>query len=83
MRYIMGIQIGDQEQDEKRVKELLSRHGHIIKTRLGLHDNTSSKSTKGIILIEFVKGFDSEIAFMQAELSELPTVEVRQMTFTQ
>ena len=38
MRVIMGIQVGDREQEAVKVQELLTKQGCIIKTRLGLHE---------------------------------------------
>ncbi len=34
-RIIMGIQVGDRESEAVKVQELLTKHGCIIKTRLG------------------------------------------------
>ena len=83
MRYIMGIQIGDREQEALRVQEVLSKHGCIIKTRLGLHEATDRQcASNGLILLEFIKGKDEEVKQITNELSALESVQVKQMTFT-
>ncbi len=83
MRYIMGIQVGDREQEALRVQEVLSKHGCIIKTRLGLHEaNDGQCASNGLILLEFIKGKDEEVKQISDELSLLESVQVKQMTFT-
>ena len=83
MRYIMGIQIGDREQEAIKVQEILSKHGCIIKTRLGLHEATHGQcASNGLILLEFIKDKDEEINRIADALSSLESVQVKQMTFT-
>ncbi len=82
MRIILGIQIGNRESEATRVQELLTKHGCIIKTRLGLHEASSGQcSSNGLILIEFLKGNEVEIKALEAELAKLESVSVRQMVF--
>lgn len=83
MRIIMGIQIGDREQHAVKVQELLTKNGCLIKTRLGLHETVVEGfcSSKGLIILEFLPGKDSEVAEFEAELAKLDTVTVGKMTF--
>lgn len=82
MRYIMGIQVGDREHEAIRVQELLTKHGCIIKTRLGLHEAGDSQcSSRGLIIIEFLPNKEEEINTMEKELALLESVIVRQMVF--
>jgi len=82
MRQIMGIQVGDREHEALRVQELLTKHGCIIKTRLGLHESSAAHcSTSGLIILEFLPETDAEIAIMKKELATLESVLVRQMEF--
>lgn len=82
MRTILGIQVGDREHEALKVQELLTKHGCIIKTRLGLHEaSTSQCSSKGLILLEFLPDTEDEILSMEKELSSLESVVVRKMVF--
>jgi uncharacterized protein YqgQ len=82
MRVILGIQVGDREHEAVKVQELLTKHGCIIKTRLGLHEaSTVQCSSKGLILLEFLPDKDDEINSMETELSSLESVMVRKMIF--
>ena len=82
MRIIMGIQIEDRDSDAVRVQELLTKHGCIIKTRLGLHEAAGIMcSSKGLIILEFVSGSDNEVSELEAELNKLKNVLVRRMEF--
>ncbi len=82
MRVILGIQIGDREHEALRVQELLTKHGCIIKTRLGLHESGEGLcSSKGLVLLEFLPNKEVEIEEMESELSKLESVIVRKMAF--
>ena len=82
MRIIMGIQIEDRDSDAVRVQELLTKHGCIIKTRLGVHESAGTMcSSKGLIIFEFVSGSDNEVSELEAELNKLKNVLVRRMEF--
>lgn len=82
MRTILGIQVGDREHEALKVQELLTKHGCIIKTRLGLHEASQVKcSSKGLILLEFLPDTEAEILSMEEELSSLESVLVRKMVF--
>ncbi|MBF4692357.1 hypothetical protein [Fusibacter ferrireducens] len=83
MRVIMGIQVGDREQEAVKVQELLTKHGCIIKTRLGLHEASveGQCSSNGLIILEFIQNKEDEIKAMITELSALESIKVEQMIF--
>ncbi len=83
MRVIMGIQVGDREQEAVKVQELLTKHGCIIKTRLGLHEASveGQCSSNGLIILEFIKNKEDEIKALIKELDALESVKVEQMLF--
>lgn len=82
MRTILGIQVGDREHEAAKVQELLTKHGCIIKTRLGLHEaSTNACSSKGLIVLEFLPDAEAEINLIESELSSLESVIVRKMVF--
>ncbi len=80
-RIIMGIQIGDREAEAMKVQELLTKHGCIIKTRLGLHEAGNLCSSKGLVILEFIPGKDKEVDELKAELEKLDEITVGMMTF--
>lgn len=80
-RIIMGIQIGDREHEALKVQELLTKHGCIIKTRLGLHEAGNLCSSKGLVILEFISGKDEEVEVLRKELAALDEVVVDTMTF--
>lgn len=80
-KIVMGILVGDREQEALRVQELLTKHGCVIKTRLGLHETENICSIKGLILLEFKKDSDEEVASLKAELEKLESIKVRTMEF--
>lgn len=80
-RIIMGIQVGDRESEAIKVQELLTKHGCIIKTRLGLHEAGNLCSSKGLIILEFIGGKDGEVDALKAELQKIEDISVDTMIF--
>lgn len=82
MRQIMGIQVGNRENEALKVQELLTKNGCIIKTRLGLHESSEEVcSITGLIILEFLPNKENEIAVMEKELAALDTIVVKKMVF--
>lgn len=82
MRHIMGIQVGNRENEALKVQELLTKNGCIIKTRLGLHESSEELcSITGLIILEFLPDKEDEITVMEKELAALDTVVVKKMVF--
>lgn len=82
MRIILGIQVGDRVHEAVKVQELLTKYGCFIKTRLGLHEaSTTNCSSNGLIILEFLPGTEKEIGSIESELSALETITVRKMEF--
>jgi hypothetical protein len=79
---IVGIHVTDRATAAGRVQEILSKHGHNIRTRLGLHDvHEDAASPSALILIEAVGGHQ-EIDAMSDELRRLPGIQVQSMFFS-
>lgn len=76
-REIMGIQIERREDAAVNVQNLLTRHGNIIRTRLGLHDPGSH----GLIILDFVENATDEIGELKKELESYKGVAIQTMTF--
>lgn len=76
-REIMGIQIERREDAAVNVQNLLTKHGEIIRTRLGLHDTGSH----GLIVLDFVENAADEIGELKKELETYKGVAIQTMTF--
>lgn len=81
MRTIMGIEIADREKEAVKVQGLLTKHGCIIKTRLGLHDTDNTCSQNGFLLLEFVHETLGEFSELENELNSLDGVIAKRMEF--
>lgn len=81
MRTIMGIEIQNREELAVNVQELLTKHGCVIKTRLGLHETGNFCSPSGLIILEFAPDDKGEYDILEKELNELDGVIARRMEF--
>lgn len=82
MRTIMGIEIDDRSDQAVPVQELLTKHGCLIKTRLGLHaTNENMCSQEGFLLLEIAHKTSGEFVELESELNALPGVRAKQMEF--
>ncbi|HKL42920.1 MAG TPA: hypothetical protein VJ962_10120 [Clostridia bacterium] len=81
MRTIMGVEIKDREESAVKVQELLTKHGCIIKTRLGLHEVQNQCSANGFILLEFERQETGEHDELKDELNAIENVVAKTMEF--
>lgn len=81
MRTIMGIEIQNREELAVQVQGLLTKHGCVIKTRLGLHETGNFCSPSGLIILEFAPDDKGEYDLLEKELNELDGVVARRMEF--
>lgn len=83
MTTILGIKILNRLSNAIDVQSILTKHGCIINTRIGLHENAGCDcSTSGLILLEIID--DKKAVEMINELKCLGSdedIKVRQMTF--
>ncbi len=77
---IMAISVDLRTDHAPRVQEVLTKHGCIIKMRLGLHE-TSSKmcSERGLILLQ-ICGEDNEVKALKEDLLSVEGVKFNTMT---
>lgn len=80
-REIMGVQIEKREDLAIDVQDLLTKHGKIIRTRLGLHEPTDSENAYGLIILDFVEGATEEIVVLKSALESYDGVTVKSMKF--
>lgn len=81
MRTIMGIEIQNREELAVKVQGLLTKHGCVIKTRLGLHETGNFCSPSGLIILEFAPDDSGEYGLLEKELNDLEGVTARRMEF--
>jgi len=77
----MGIQVEKREDVAIKVQDYLTKHGCIIKTRLGLHEAGDFCSSVGFILVDFLPGKDEEVKTILTELNEIDGVVAKTMEF--
>lgn len=80
----MGVHMVKRHDTATEVQNILTEYGCVIKTRIGLHDAADDRSfcsEKGLIILEFIYGADSEAAEMKAKLCALEDVTVKTMEF--
>jgi hypothetical protein len=77
---IMAVTIDPRSAHAPQVQTILTKHGCIIKTRLGLHEvNQDSCSEEGLIILHIHSDLD-EIRILENELLDVDGVKVKYMT---
>jgi hypothetical protein len=78
---VLGIHILDRIKEASMTQALMTKYGHIIKTRFGFHELSEDVcSRKGIILLE-LRGEIKEWDLFYKELSEIRGIEIKTMNF--
>jgi len=75
-RTIVAIKLEARSTFAPRVQETLTKHGSIIKTRLGLHE--LSREEEGLIIL-VVCGSHNQCEALLADLKPMPTIKVHAM----
>jgi len=76
---IMGVVIDLRSKNAQKVQEVLTKHGCIIKTRLGLHEVSESECTEHGLVILSLMNKPKEIDDLKAELLSIDGVRVNVM----
>ncbi len=77
---IMVLTIDPRSAHAPQVQTILTKHGCIIKTRLGLHEvNQNSCSEEGLIILHIHSSLD-EIKILENELLDVDGVKVKYMS---
>ncbi|WMJ80433.1 hypothetical protein RBU49_16755 [Clostridium sp. MB40-C1] len=81
MEYIiMAVAIEPRNISAPKVQEVLTKHGCIIKVRLGLHDVLDNECSKrGLVLLQ-LSGKKEEIETLRKDLESIDGVKVNIMT---
>jgi len=79
---ILGVLLHKRAEYSKDLQEVLSRHGCIIKTRIGIHNVANNLcSPDGVILLDVI-GSDSDIKALENDIKALEGAEIQKMSFT-
>ena len=74
---VIAVKVSDREGVAEEMQKVLTKHGCLIKVRLGLHDIPANAcSPAGLVLME-VDGDAAEIGAMVKELNGLSSVSAK------
>lgn len=74
---LMAVKIDNRVEDAPRFQELITKHGCMIKTRLGIHD-VEGCSQEGLILLQ-ICGEDENIQALGADINALKSTKAKWM----
>ncbi len=74
---LMAIKIDNRSEDAPKFQDLITKHGCIIKTRLGLHE-VGNCANEGLIMLQ-LDGNSGDIAALETDINALPTVKAQSM----
>lgn len=77
---IMAVAIDPRSEHAPQVQTVLTKHGCIISTRLGLHEISKDYcSNRGLILLH-INGETEEVNALEKDLQDIEGVKVKHMT---
>lgn len=74
---IMAVSIDNRVADAPKFQDVITHHGCLIRTRLGMHD-VDHCSGKGLIILQLC-GEDTEIEALGREINSLDSVHAKWM----
>lgn len=77
---ILGLHITERTRHASEVQQVLTRHGRIIQTRLGLHDVHGRDGSPNGLIVLHVVGPASAVAALERDLRAIAGVDVQRMT---
>ena len=79
---IMAVHVTDRLTEATKVQQLLTDHGKIIKTRLGLHEmDSTTEGPDGLLILELVGDDKAVMADLESKLNAVEGVEAKQVYF--
>lgn len=75
---VMAVLVNHRSKKAPEMQEVLTRHGCIIKVRLGLHEAGDACSEEGLIILQLC-GSKEAIKALEEELNGLEGVKARNM----
>jgi hypothetical protein len=77
--HILGIKVTPEVKDTTQIQTVLTLYGNIIRTRLGLNEETDAQGNRyGIILLELA-GDAEQFTLLEQRLTAIEGVVVRRM----
>lgn len=80
---VMTIKVDTRTKEAKDMQEILTRHGSIIKTRLGIHDAPLEASSEQGMIILYLIGKEENVEILKKDLSKLNGLKVNYMDIDQ
>lgn len=78
---IIGLLIRDRIKEAGRLQSTLTKHAHIIRSRLGFHElNENTCSRTGVIILTLI-GDGKDWVNFESEINKIEGVEMQQMSF--
>ena len=78
---IIGLLITDRIKEAGKTQEILTKHAHIIKSRLGFHEVSEDKCSRvGFILLQ-ITGDQQDFEKLESDLAEIRGIEIQRMIF--
>lgn len=78
-RTIMAVIISKRIAEAVKVQQVLTRHGCIIKLRVGLHETGDVCADDGLVLLNLC-GTRKDVAALKADLNKIKGVRAKTMT---
>jgi hypothetical protein len=78
---ILGILISDRIKESNRTQQVLSRHAHIISSRLGFHEVSEDTCSRVGFILLHLSGKKEDREKLVADLQEIGGLEIQQMKF--
>lgn len=75
--YIMAVTLDKRNQDAPKFQEIITKHGCVIRTRLGIHE-VEGCTDNGLIILQLY-GEDSAISQLAGDIDELPSAKATTM----
>lgn len=83
MKTIIGVNVSNRFEEVDKMQNVLTEHGFIIKTRIGMHEQKKSNSSEeGVILLELNDDVATEGRELESKLKEIEGLEVKVMSFS-
>ena len=80
MKHLLIIKLQKRNDEASELQAILTKHGCIIKTRVGLHDTDGNHcSSEGLIILELI-GSDKERNEMMTEIGVLKSIDVKNIS---
>jgi hypothetical protein len=79
---IMAVHITDRLTEASAVQKVLTDHGKMIKTRLGLHEvDPESEGPEGLLILEILGADKANIDDLEGKLNAINGVEAKRVFF--